>query len=88
MKMGQDTIEDTQKMFAVSYLPCFSIQSSLVRTQELECKVSISLDAWTSSNQHAFLALVAHYITNDGNLGMSPSIDLLLVCLLYMQKNC
>ncbi|KAJ6529070.1 hypothetical protein DFH09DRAFT_812170, partial [Mycena vulgaris] len=24
-----------------------------------------------SSNQHPFLALVAHYITNDGNLGKS-----------------
>ncbi|KIL54477.1 hypothetical protein M378DRAFT_92476 [Amanita muscaria Koide BX008] len=36
---------------------------------ELDSKISISLDAWTSSNQYAFLALVAHYITNDGNLG-------------------
>ncbi|KIL55008.1 hypothetical protein M378DRAFT_201131 [Amanita muscaria Koide BX008] len=35
---------------------------------ELESKVSISLDAWTSSNQYAFLAIVAHYITNDGRL--------------------
>ncbi len=24
-----------------------------------------------SSNQHAFLAIVAHYMTNDGELGMS-----------------
>ena len=31
----------------------------------------LSLDAWTSSNQHAFLAIVAHYMTNDGKLGMS-----------------
>ena len=37
--------------------------------QELELKVAISLDAWTSSNQYAFLAIVAHYITNDGVLG-------------------
>jgi hypothetical protein len=31
--------------------------------------VSISLDAWTSPNGYAFLAIVAHYVTNDGNLG-------------------
>ncbi|KAE9386880.1 hypothetical protein BT96DRAFT_1082683 [Gymnopus androsaceus JB14] len=31
----------------------------------LECKVSISLDAWTSLNGYAFIALIAHYITND-----------------------
>lgn len=41
----------------------------LLNCQELEGKVSISLDAWTSSNQYAFLAIVAHYITNDGKLG-------------------
>ncbi|KAK7001098.1 hypothetical protein R3P38DRAFT_2796132 [Favolaschia claudopus] len=51
MKMGDDTIEGTRKMFA-----------------ELESKVSISLDAWTSPNQHPFLAIVAHYITNEGQL--------------------
>ncbi|TFK33992.1 hypothetical protein BDQ12DRAFT_669813 [Crucibulum laeve] len=36
---------------------------------KLESKVSISLDAWTSQNQIAFLALVAHDVTNDGKLG-------------------
>ncbi|KAK7007663.1 ribonuclease H-like domain-containing protein [Favolaschia claudopus] len=36
--------------------------------QELESKVSISLDAWTSPNQHPFLAIVAHYISNEGQL--------------------
>ncbi|KAG5223531.1 Transposase protein [Salix suchowensis] len=34
----------------------------------LESKVSISLDAWTSSNQYTFLAIIAHYITNDVSL--------------------
>jgi hypothetical protein len=29
------------------------------------------LDAWTSSNQHTFMAIVAHYVTNDGTLGTS-----------------
>jgi hypothetical protein len=37
--------------------------------QKLECKLSISLDAWTSSNGYAFIAIIAHYITNEGKLG-------------------
>ncbi|KAJ8502691.1 hypothetical protein ONZ45_g11524 [Pleurotus djamor] len=35
---------------------------------ELKSKVSLSLDAWTSSNQHAFLVIVAHFVANDGVL--------------------
>jgi hypothetical protein len=31
--------------------------------------VALSLDGWTSSNQHGFLAIVMHYITNDWQLG-------------------
>ncbi|KAK6981440.1 hypothetical protein R3P38DRAFT_2578502, partial [Favolaschia claudopus] len=34
----------------------------------LEAQVSISLDAWTSSNGYAFMAIVAHYVTNEGKL--------------------
>jgi hypothetical protein len=37
--------------------------------QKLEGKVSLSLDAWTLNNQYAFLAIVTHYVTNDGQLG-------------------
>ncbi|KAG9221990.1 hypothetical protein CCMSSC00406_0009198 [Pleurotus cornucopiae] len=37
--------------------------------ENLESDITISLDAWTSPNQYAFLAIVAHYITNDGKLG-------------------
>ncbi|KDR70575.1 hypothetical protein GALMADRAFT_144479 [Galerina marginata CBS 339.88] len=37
----------------------------------LEGKVSISLDAWTSSNCYACLAIVAHYITNKGECGVN-----------------
>lgn len=33
--------------------------------------MSLSLDAWTSPNQYAFLAIVAHFVTNDGCLGTS-----------------
>ncbi|KIL55047.1 hypothetical protein M378DRAFT_188692 [Amanita muscaria Koide BX008] len=36
--------------------------------KNLEGKVALSLDAWTSSNQYAFLAIVAHYVTNEGQL--------------------
>ena len=25
---------------------------------------------WTSSNQYAFMAIVAHHVTNEGQLGM------------------
>ncbi|KAF5317589.1 hypothetical protein D9758_018466 [Tetrapyrgos nigripes] len=31
-------------------------------------KVALSIDAWTSSNQYPFLAIVAHYIADDGVL--------------------
>jgi hypothetical protein len=37
--------------------------------QKLEGKVSLSLDAWTLNNQYTFLAIAAHYVTNDGQLG-------------------
>ncbi|KAF8234452.1 hypothetical protein L208DRAFT_1261840 [Tricholoma matsutake] len=36
----------------------------------LEGKIALSLDAWTLSNQYAFMAIVAHYVTNEGQLGM------------------
>jgi hypothetical protein len=36
----------------------------------VEGKISISLDAWTSSNNFAFMAIIAHYVTNEGVLGM------------------
>lgn len=35
----------------------------------MEGKISLSLDAWTLSNSIAFLAIVAHYVTNKGELG-------------------
>jgi hypothetical protein len=39
-----------------------------VLQHDVEGKVSISLDAWTSSNNFAFMAIIAHYITNTGEL--------------------
>ncbi|KAF4617983.1 hypothetical protein D9613_012957 [Agrocybe pediades] len=47
-------------------------EDSVAKTKEmfasLQSKRSISLDAWTSSNQYAFLAIVAHYVSNAGVL--------------------
>jgi L-ribulose-5-phosphate 3-epimerase UlaE len=41
---------------------------TIVLQRDVEGKVSISLDAWTSSNNFAFMAIVAHYITKAGQL--------------------
>ncbi|KAF5338562.1 hypothetical protein D9758_016540 [Tetrapyrgos nigripes] len=38
---------------------------------EVESKFAISLDAWTSSNGYAFMAIIAHYVDNKGKLGMN-----------------
>jgi hypothetical protein len=72
LKLGEDTTEGIRKFFSVrTFSESYSPSHSLF--QELESKITISLDAWTSSNGYAFLAIVAHYITNDGKLGtISP----------------
>ena len=44
-----------------------------IHIQKLNGKILLLLDAWTSSNQHAFLAIVMYYVTNDGQLGSSLS---------------
>lgn len=68
--MGEDTVEDIKSMFSVCFFDCIQLCCCIfIFVQELEAKISISLDAWTSSNQYAFLAIVAHYINNDGQLG-------------------
>ncbi|EEB92505.1 hypothetical protein MPER_08973, partial [Moniliophthora perniciosa FA553] len=36
--------------------------------KDLDSKISLSIDAWTSSNGHAFLAIVAHWVSNEGQL--------------------
>jgi hypothetical protein len=66
MKMGEDTIDGIHEMFSVHILWDELMFVLTLSIQELEGKIAISLDAWTSSNQHAFLAIVAHYITNKG----------------------
>jgi len=71
MKMGEDTVEEVKNMIVVIDWFCLVNQRYLTNLfcQELDCKVSLSLDGWTSSNQHEFLAIVMHYITNDWQLG-------------------
>jgi hypothetical protein len=44
-------------------------------SQELKCKVSFSLDAWTSTTGYGFLAIVMHYVSNDWELGRSLSMS-------------
>lgn len=36
--------------------------------------VAITLDAWTSSNQYAFMAIVLHYVTEGWEVGMLSHI--------------
>uniref|UniRef100_A0A0W0GFI2 Transposase-like protein n=1 Tax=Moniliophthora roreri TaxID=221103 RepID=A0A0W0GFI2_MONRR len=36
--------------------------------KDLDLKISLSIDAWTLSNSHAFLAIVAHWVSNEGHL--------------------
>ena len=45
---------------------------TLLFQNDVEGKISLSLDAWTSSNNYASLAIVAHYIMKTGNLGTIP----------------
>ena len=59
MKMGEDTIDGIHEMFSVCILwdELMIVLTSSI--QELEGKIVISLDAWTSSNQHVFLAIIS-----------------------------
>ena len=66
--MGGGTIEGLCEMFSVSVI-LFPSYCIFIHEQKLEGKVCLSLDAWTLSNQYTFLAIVAHYVTNDGQLG-------------------
>jgi hypothetical protein len=69
MGLGEKMIEGTREMFKVGCLASQKLMSN-AWLKALEGKVSLSLDAWTSSNNIAFLAIVAHYIANNGELGM------------------
>lgn len=71
MKLGEENIEYIKAMFAVWSLGHNSFSLTFFVSKVLQGKISLSLDAWTSSNCYAFLAIVAHYITNEGECGKS-----------------
>lgn len=50
----------------------------IIFIQALESKGTISLDAWSSQNGYAFLAIVFHYVSNDWKLGMARCPILIL----------
>lgn len=54
---------------------------------EVDGKISISLDAWTSSNNFAFMAIIAHYVTTEGVLGMHFVFVASLPLLTHLQRN-
>ena len=75
MKLGEENIEHIKAMFAVWFLSCNVLFAHFFMSKALEGKISLSLDAWTSSNCYAFLAIVAHYITNEGECGDLESFN-------------
>ncbi|KAF8152347.1 hypothetical protein B0H34DRAFT_664204, partial [Crassisporium funariophilum] len=48
---------------------------SLPKREGIRRRISISLDAWTSSNYYAFLAIVAHYVTDNRYCGKIRDIS-------------
>jgi hypothetical protein len=61
-------------------------RSSNSITQEHQGKLALILDAWTSSNGHAFLAIVARYVTKDFELGTMHSFMVLSMRLILSQR--
>lgn len=81
MKMGDDLKKELCLLCGEWLLRShFSHMLSDV-SQSLQGKVSISLDAWTSSNGYAFLAIVAHYINNDGSWVRTSNCRYVALCL-------
>ena len=69
--MGEDSIKAMKHMFqACKHLLLIRYHSYNPPQTTVEGKISISLNVWTSSNNYMFMAIVAHYITNAGQLGM------------------
>ena len=71
MKIGEEEIAATKKMFTVIFFSQVFWQvlffNNLCKT--LKGRISISLDTWTSPNNIAFLGIVAHYTNSAGDLG-------------------
>ena len=70
-----------KKCLRLDVLASWYILSDTI-VQSLKSNVSLSLDAWTSSNGIAFLAIVAHYVSNKGELGASH-----LLCTVFSWPN-
>jgi len=45
------------------------------------------LNAWTSSNQYAFLAIVMHYVSNDGQLGACFLLPINKILYVHLQRS-
>jgi hypothetical protein len=66
MKIGEESIAATKQMFLVHSERSSHLHGTLFFVKEdVEGKISISIDAWTSSNNYAFMAIIAHYVEND-----------------------
>ena len=70
-KMGDTTVTELKQMFAISCLSHCDRLSLTEPSQQHTGKISISLDAWTSKNQIAFLAIVT--VTAAWLLSVKPS---------------
>lgn len=75
LKMGDDSVDNLKQLIKVCMYASYSyICSNII--QNLTSKVSLSLDAWTSSNGYAFLAIVMHYVSNEWTQGIYSCLQL------------
>jgi hypothetical protein len=73
LKASEHTVDQLRSLFRVSSLCVYSIRISvdvLILLQDHTGKIALILDAWTSSNGHAFLAIVARFVNKDFELGL------------------
>jgi hypothetical protein len=68
IKMSNEMRNELKAIFKVCFGRSVASTNSQI-SQENKSNFVLSLDAWTSSNGYAFLAIVIHYIGNDGKLG-------------------
>ncbi|KAJ7734348.1 hypothetical protein DFH07DRAFT_780342 [Mycena maculata] len=80
MAMGKDVEEKLTEMFAVKS-PCAILSCANIKLKENESTFSVLLDAWTSSNGYAFIAIVLHWIDNKGQLRWSTILSI------YIREN-
>lgn len=70
MDMGKDVVLQLKEFIVVCislYLP--TSWTLMFLRQSLKVMVTLSLDLWSSSNGHAFQAVVMHYISNNWTIG-------------------